>query len=145
MKTPTQSFRGQGVMRTTYGPVTTGLLQHPGPSRTPQCHSGKAESQSLLNTRRCHRHELVELLRQGYPVSPSWESGSKDQAVSTLVSRAVPLPFLVIRNSNANFNVLELEIVLLNHFLLPFINVWHVYYIKKHFPLNCKIMTFMEH
>lgn len=29
--------------------------------------------------------------------------------------------------------------------LLPFINVWHIYYIKTHSPLNSKVMTFMEH
>lgn len=29
--------------------------------------------------------------------------------------------------------------------LLPFINVWHIYYIKTHSLLNSKVMTFMEH
>lgn len=61
--------------------------------------------------------------------------------MSILVSRAAPLPFLVIRNFNANFNVLELEMVLLNHFLLPLINVWHIYYIKKN-PLPIKLQNY---
>lgn len=125
-------------MRMTWSPVT-GLLQYPCISRKPQCHLGKSMSQSLLSTWRKHRHELVEQLGQGHPVSPSWETGSKDQAVFVLMSDYLPptpdnkqLLFLMLismfLSSRRHFSVILS--------LLPFINVWHIYYIKNTLPIK---------
>ena len=102
-----------------------------------------------MNTWRKHRHKAVELLGQGHPVSPllaNWKQGA-GCVFSYVCDYLPPIPgakkllflllILMFLSLRWRFSVIPS--------LLPFINVWHIYYIKTHSPLNSKVMTFMEH
>lgn len=94
------------------------------------------------------RHEAAELLGQGHCESLLGNGKQGSACVCSYVCDYLPpLP------GAKKFLFLLLILMFLSlrwHFsvilsLLPFINVWHIYYIKTHSPLNSKVMTFMEH